>query len=194
MSKKIKDIIEQIKFLENELKEEIVKEESKIHYYTKGKRIYFDKETIKKQKDVLEDIITYIKNAPLLYILTAPIIYGLIIPAIFLDICVWIYQKINFKVYNIKPIKRSDYIVFDRQYLNYLNTIEKVNCMYCSYFNGLMAYVSEVAAATEQFWCPIKHAKKIAYRHSRYDNFFAYGDHESYRKKLLELRKQLSKE
>ena len=192
MNKEIEQIIAKIKNLENELKKEIEKEDQKVSYKIKNRKIQFEKDVIQKQKDALESVFLYIKNAPLLYILTAPIIYGLIVPAILLDICVWIYQSINFRVYKIKPIKRSDYIVFDRQYLNYLNFIEKVNCVYCSYFNGLMAYVSEVAAITEQFWCPIKHAKKIAYRHSRYDSFFAYGDYEAYKKELKALRKKLS--
>lgn len=34
--------------------------------------------------------------------------------------------------------------------------MEKVNCVYCSYFNGLMSYLREIAGRTEQYWCPIR--------------------------------------
>jgi hypothetical protein len=33
--------------------------------------------------------------------------------------------------------------------LAYLNTIEKVGCIYCSYANGLLGLITEIAARTE---------------------------------------------
>jgi hypothetical protein len=45
----------------------------------------------------------------------------------------------------------------------------------------LFAYAQEIAARTEQFWCPIKHAKRIKGLHSRYQKFIRYGDAETYR-------------
>ncbi len=190
MNARIKELVDQISSLEKNLKEEIDKEESKLDYKIKEGKIWFDKETIARQKEAFTGLFKYLKESPLLYILTAPIIYVVIVPAIFLDLFVTVYQHINFRVYKIPIIKRSDYIVFDRHYLAYLNMIEKINCLYCSYFNGLAAYVTEVAAATEQFWCPIKHAKKVAYRHTRYDRFIPYGD-SAYHQKLAKLRKEL---
>jgi len=191
MNKTIQEILNKIASLEKELQDEIEKEEKKIGLCFEEGKICFNKELIQTQKNHLEDLFTYLKNAPILYVITAPIIYGLIIPAIILDISVSIYQAINFRVYKIAMVKRSDYIVFDRGYLAYLNIIEKINCMYCSYFNGLMAYVGEIAARTEQFWCPIKHAKRIAYRHSRYGRFLPYGDAKAYREELEKLRLEL---
>ena len=41
-------------------------------------------------------------------------------------------------------------MVIDRYALSYLNVIEKLNCVYCEYVNGLIAYVQEIAARTEQ--------------------------------------------
>ncbi len=191
MNKKVDDILNKISKLEEQLEQELKKE--RIDFKVIGKKIHFSKEIINEQKRYTQDLITYIKNSNVLFILTAPIIYALIVPAIILDISVWIYQNINFKVYKIKPVKRSNYIVLDRKYLKYLNLIEKINCLYCSYFNGLMAYVSEVAARTEQYWCPIKHANKIAYRHSRYNHFLPYGDAKAFRERLQELREELAK-
>jgi hypothetical protein len=79
----------------------------------------------------------------------------------------------------------------DRRRLAYLNGIERVNCTYCSYANGLFAYVSEVAARTEQYWCPIRHARAIRAPHRRYHAFFEYGDAEGYRKGLKRVRRRL---
>ena len=79
----------------------------------------------------------------------------------------------------------------DRHRLAYLNGIEKLNCAYCSYANGVVSYVREVAARTEQYWCPIRHARRIPAPHSRYQLFFDYGDAERYRAELSPLRNAL---
>jgi len=57
-------------------------------------------------------------------------------------------------------------------------------CVYCGYANGLIAYVREIAARTEQYWCPIKHARPIPAPHARYRVFFEYGDARAYRQEL----------
>jgi hypothetical protein len=76
----------------------------------------------------------------------------------------------------------------DRNRLGYLNGIERVNCTFCSYANGLLAYVREVAARTEQYWCPIKHARPVPAPHPRYHTFLDYGDAAGYRRRLTSLR------
>ena len=81
-------------------------------------------------------------------------------------------------------------LVFDREDLPYLNAIEKFNCFYCSYGNGVAAYTREVAARTEQYWCPIKHARRIKAAHDRYPLFFDHGDAEAFRQGLNRLRRQ----
>ena len=62
----------------------------------------------------------------------------------------------------------------------------------CGYANGLMAYGREVAARTEQFFCPIKHARRVVAAHAHYPSFFEYGDADSYRLGLERLRLTLS--
>jgi hypothetical protein len=89
-------------------------------------------------------------------------------------------------------VKRSDYFVFDRTHLAYLNLLEKINCAYCSYGNGLVAYVREVVGRTEQYWCPIKHARKVLQAHPHYHGFADYGDAEHYREALARLREDLA--
>jgi hypothetical protein len=47
-----------------------------------------------------------------------------------------------------------------------------------------------VAARTEQYWCPIKHARRMLHAHSRYPGFFEFGDAGAYRQGLARLREQ----
>jgi hypothetical protein len=90
-------------------------------------------------------------NARPLVILTAPIIYSLIIPFVLLDVFVTIYQAACFPAYGIPKVRRADYFAFDRRHLAYPNAIDRLNCEYCTYTNGLMAYVREVVSRTEQY-------------------------------------------
>lgn len=126
-----------------------------------------------------------------LSLLTAPLIYSLLLPFVLLDLWVTLYQSICFRIYGIAPVRRRQYFTIDRHKLAYLNGIEKVNCTLCSYANGVIAYVREVAARTEQYWCPIKHARAIPNPHPRYHVFLDYGDAEGYRNDLGTLRDAL---
>jgi hypothetical protein len=103
---------------------------------------------------------------------------------VLLDLSVTIYQAVCFPAYGIEKVHRKDYLVFDRHHLAYLNALEKLNCAYCSYANGLIAYVREIAARTEQYWCPIKHARRVIGAHPHYSRFEDFGDAEGYRKRL----------
>jgi hypothetical protein len=94
-------------------------------------------------------------------------------------------------VYGIPRVRRAEYLALDRHHLQYLNGIERLNCLYCGYGNGVLAYAVEVAARTEQYWCPIKHARRLPAPHSRYYRFLAYGDAESYTRELERLRREL---
>src|SRR5690606_16864822 len=94
------------------------------------------------------------------------------------------------RVYGIPRVRRRDYIVMDRGRLAYLNPYQKLNCLYCEYANGVVAYASEIAARTEWYWCPIKHSRQIPAPHAHYDKFMDYGDSENFRPRWRELRKQ----
>jgi len=186
---KLQDIIEEIKRLEKQLLVGFQKKEEEYFYRIKGQKVYFEEETKKLHKTLATKLYVYLLNASFLNILTAPIIWFCIFPALFMDFVVTTYQFICFKVYGIPRVKRKDYIVIDRQSLSYLNPIEKLNCVYCGYFNGLMAFTQEIAARTEQYWCPIKHARKLRSIHSRYFKFMEYGNHQAYQEKLEEIRR-----
>jgi len=194
MSDKIKEMIEEIEAMKEKLGKEIAQHEKDISYEIQNGYVRFEKEILDKQKENMKNLLAWFRDIPLLHLLVSPLVYGMLIPAILFDIILFIYQQVVFRIFKFKFIKRSDYILFDRQYLGYLNSIEKLNCLYCSYFNGLMQYASAIAGRTELYFCPIKHAKKVAYQHDFYDEFFSYGHEEKYQEKLEALRKKSQKE
>ncbi len=193
MSDKIKEMIEEIEAMKEKLGEEIAQHEKHISYEIQNGYVRFEKEVINKQKENMKNLLAYFRDMPLLHLISSPLIYAMVLPAIFFDVTLFLYQQVIFRIYKFEFVKRSDYIIFDRQYLGYLNPIEKLNCIYCSYFNGLMHYASRIASRTELYFCPIKHAKKVAYEHEYYDEFFLYGDENEYQEKLEILRKRSQK-
>ncbi len=126
--------------------------------------------------------------------LSAPFIYAMIVPFVILDICLTVYQAICFRLYDVPRVERSQFIVIDRHSLSYLNSIERFNCIYCGYANGLLAYAREITSRTEQYWCPIKHARKVLDPHRRYARFADFGDAADYYEHLQRMRTQLSEE
>lgn len=62
-----------------------------------------------------------------------------------------------------------------------MNTIEKINCAYCSYGNGVLGYAREIGSRTEQYWCPIKHARRVIAAQERYNLYADYGDAAAHR-------------
>lgn len=151
-------------------------------------------EFLRRQRRYRVGLLRFLRTARPLVVLTAPVIYAGWIPFLLMDLFVTLYQWICFPVYGIPRVKRSEYLVFDREDLPYLNAIEKFNCFYCSYGNGVAAYTREVAARTEQYWCPIKHARRLRDAHGRYPHFFDHGDAEAYRAGLKRLRRQYERE
>ena len=185
---KLEQIVADIKKLEQELFLELQKKQAEYFYVIKGKKIRFEEETRKYHKTIATRLHVYFANAPIFNILTAPIVWFCLIPALLLDLVVSVFHSICFRVYGIPLVRREDYIVVDRHSLQYLNSIEKINCIYCGYFNGLIAWVQEIAARTEQYWCPIKHARRLSMIHSRYHKFVEYGDSQYYQSRFEELR------
>ena len=188
MNDKIRELLEEIEEIKMKLAEEIDKQESHISYEIKDGYVRFEKEVLAKQRENMKNLLSWFREVPLLHLLSSPLIYAMIIPAVLFDIILFVYQQIIFRIYKFEFIKRSDYMLFDHRYLGYLNPIEKLNCLYCSYFNGLMLYASAIAGRTELYFCPIKHAKKVVAQHAYYDEFLSYGDEEEYQKKMEELR------
>ena len=190
MEDKLNQILKGIQKLENQLTFELQKGEEEFFYKVQKKRVRFEREIKSKHRLLIKRIRDYIRDAAILNILTAPIIWSILFPAVLMDMVMSFYQAVCFPVYGIPKVDRSKYIVIDRHYLRYLNGVEKLNCTYCGYVNGLIGYIQEIAARTEQYWCPIKHARKTRFVHGRYFNFLSYGDAEGYRKHIETIRRK----
>ena len=168
---------------------EKIEEEIKSEFYElRQGKIWFSEEIRREHRRLKTSLVRYVLRSRFLAIVTAPIIYACIIPFALLDLFVSLYQAVCFPVYGVPKARRRDYMAIDRNKLRYLNALEGLNCMYCSYANGLLAYVVEIAGRTEQHWCPIKHARRIQNAHDRYAHFLPYGDAHSYREEIDKVR------
>jgi hypothetical protein len=192
MNDRIQELVEHIRRLNAELTEELQRKAREYYYEILGRRVTFDRKVHREHRGLVKRIPRYLRDASLLNILTAPVIWACLIPAVLMDAFITLYQLICFPVYGIPRVRRGDYVVMDRHYLKYLNLVERINCTYCGYFNGVVAYAQEVAARTEQYWCPVKHARKLRVLHSRYRHFMDYGDAETYRKAVESIRRDFS--
>lgn len=194
MNTRIRQILDQIAVLEDELHTTIAQQQGLMRYRIEGKRIVFEQAIREAHQKVKLGVFRWFLTVRPQNYFTMPIIYGAAIPLLLFDLSVSFYQLTCFPVYRIARVKRADYIVYDHHLLAYLNIIEKAHCLYCSYAVGLLAYAGEILARTEQYFCPIKHAHKIAAAHSRYDNFLRYGDEDDFHRKLEEYRNALARE
>ena len=194
MNDKINQLLSQMAALEAELRTAVHQQESRVFFQIKGKRVEFEKSARDAHRKLKTGVLRWLVRDRPQNLLTGPLIYGMIVPLLMLDACVSFYQWVCFPIYGIARVRRGDYLVFDRRHLGYLNAIEKFHCTYCEYGNGLMAYMTEILARTEQYFCPIKHAHKILGTHTRYHRFLEYGEAEAYEAKLEEFRVALGKE
>ena len=193
MNEQISHILARMATLEDELQTAVQQQEHKMFFEIKGKRVEFERTVKAAHKKLKRSFFDWLITDRPQNLITGPIIYSMAIPLLMLDACVSFYQAVCFPIYRVTKVRRSDYIVFDRRHLGYLNFIEKFHCTYCEYGTGLMGYMSEILARTEQYFCPIKHAHKILGTHSRYDRFLDYGEADAYEAKLNEFRVALGK-
>ena len=191
MNPKISELLARIQQMELEIEQEMKRKRAELQADFEETRVRFEREVLEQQRRFKTGILPYLLSANLLSVLTAPVIYSVLFPMLLLDLSITVYQHICFRAYGIPRVKRSDYFAYDRAHLAYLNLIEKINCAYCSYGNGLMAYGREVVARTEQYWCPIKHARKVMAAHPYYTGFVDFGDAQSYIDELEKLRTEL---
>lgn len=188
MTNRLDTLLSDIRQLENEILTELEKKKDQFSYEIVRRTIHFRDDVLAHHKAQATHVLKYLRQARLRNVLTTPLIWLNIVPALLMDAIASIFQFTCFPIYKIPRVRRRDYIVIDRHYLRYLNVIEKINCVYCGYFNGVMAYVQEIAARTEQYWCPIKHANQLKFAHSRYPQFADFGDSDKYRDRFQEIR------
>ena len=194
MDKRIADLIHQIKALEEDLMNALHDNETKASYTLRGKTVEFAQEVRKAHQTMKRSLLTWLVTDRPQNLLTGPIIYAMIIPLLLTDLFVSFFQVTCFPIYGIKKVKRGDYFLFDRHKLAYLNLIERFHCEYCAYANGLMAYLSEIIARTELYFCPIKHARKVIGKHGQYSRFLDYGESDDFHEKLEAFRRHAGEE
>jgi hypothetical protein len=188
MATQLDTLMGKLREVQSEIEVELAKRREELRFRLENRRIVFEKEVLRIHREFKTRASRYLIDANPLMILTAPVIYLLIVPVALLDLWVMVYQAICFPVYKIPKVRRRDYLVFDRHHLAYLNIIEKINCAYCSYCNGAIAFAREVASRTEVYWCPIKHARRILGPHPHYQGFADFGDAQGFREKLEQMK------
>jgi hypothetical protein len=188
MNDRIRHLLDQMSALEEDLRVALHEQETSALFQIKGKRVEFEQSIRQAHLRLKTGFFHWLVTFRPQNLITGPIIYSMIIPLAILDLAVSFYQATCFPIYGVAKVHRTNYIVFDRQQLEYLNFIEKFHCTYCAYGNGLIAYVAEIVARTEEYFCPIKHARKIIGTHSRYPRFLDYGDAADYEARLEEFR------
>ena len=177
-----------LRSVEAEIETELAKRREQLRFRIKSGRVVFEQDVKRLHRAIKVRSTRYFIDANPWIVLTAPVIYSLIVPILLVDLWVMAYQAICFPAYKIPKVRRRDYLIFDRHHLAYLNTIEKINCAYCSYCNGAIAFIREVASRTEVYWCPIKHARRILGPHPHYQGFADFGDAAGFRKKLAQMK------
>jgi len=177
-----------IKSLEKELQSALEEKEKAFQYHWEKGKARFTDSVLSQHRGLKLGLPSYLLQGRFLAYATAPIIYSGVVAFALLDLFLIVYQGICFPVYGVPKVRRADYLVFDRGRLKYLNLLERLNCVYCSYGNGVLAFGVEVAARTEQHWCPIKHAQRLRAPHSRYSHFFEYGDAQKYSQQVETVR------
>jgi hypothetical protein len=192
MHEELNVLVAKAKQLESEMLAEIREGRQKFGYKMEGRVVRFDAAVGAEHRKMAKSLARYLLEAKWLNIITAPMIWFCVLPILFMDVVAEAYQFVCFPIYGIPKVRRRDYVVMDRGRLLYLNSMERFNCVYCGYVNGVLAYVQEIAGRTEQHWCPIKHAVSLKTRHSRYQHFLDYGDAEQYCKRLEEVRRDFA--
>jgi len=191
MENEIEDLVRRIGRLEDELERKLEAQQARFRYHLEEKRAVFEEGVSRQHKLLKTGLLTFLRHSPLATLVVAPAVYGLIFPIVLLDFAVSLYQLLCFTAWGMKRVRRADHVIVDRHRLGYLNGIEKLNCLYCGYANGVIAYTREVAGRTEQYWCPIKHALRVRAPHPRYRGFVDYGDADGFRARLEELRNKV---
>lgn len=194
MNESIRRLLSEIAQLEDELATVINDQQERLHYRIDGSRIRFEENLRRIHHELKTGVFAWLRESEWRNIATAPFIYSMIIPFVALDIFLFIYQSICFPLYRIPKVRRANYIIIDRHHLGYLNVIEKLNCAYCGYADGLLAYARQILSRTEMYWCPIKHAHKVLDPHRRYASFPDYAAGEDYAAQAIALRESLSAE
>jgi len=193
MTSPTETLLARIRDLQDELEQDLRRRSEAFRYRLENGRVVFEEGIRARHREFRVRLSTFLRGTRPMVVLTAPVIYSLIVPFVLLDLLVSLYQAVCFPVYGIDKVRRRDFIRIDRHHLAYLNALQKLNCVYCGYCNGLIGYVQEVAGRTEAYWCPIKHAARIGSYHAYYAQFVDYGDAEGFEAGLSAARQHITR-
>lgn len=182
MKSRINEILKEIEKKREELRAEYEKMMKKYDFSFERGKVIFTKKAREYQKKFKMPLGKYVIPKSYRHILSMPFIYGMFFPALALDLWLFIYQNTALRLYGIPLVNRHEYIQYDRKHLSYLNLIQKINCLYCSYMNGLFSYAVEIGGRTEKYWCPIKAARRKKWWHDWEEYFADYWDPEEFEK------------
>ena len=191
MQSEIQGVLEKMRGLQEQLDTAFDEAREKFRCTLDDGRVRITDEVREFQQKYRVGSLRYLFHANPGSVLVAPLIYSMAVPLVLLDVSLTIYQHICFRAYGVPRVRRLDYMVNDRHRLGYLNAIEKINCNYCGYGGGVIAYAREILSRTEQYWCPIRHAHRLPGAHERYPRFFPYGDAAGYQAGLQSKREEL---
>jgi hypothetical protein len=194
MNEQLRKLLSEIARLEEELASVINEQQEQLHYRIEGSKIKFEKNLRKIHRELKTGVFAWLRQSEVRNVISAPFIYAMVIPFVVLDVFLLVYQSVCFPLYGIPKVKRSNYVVVDRHHLGYLNIIEKLNCIFCGYADGVLAWARQVLSRTEMYWCPVKHARKVLDPHRRYVEFADFGDGEDFEQHVAGMRKQVRKE
>lgn len=194
MKERVRSILLRMAELEKELEEEFEERQEELRYEIRNRRVHFEREVRATHRRLRVGLARWLGASELRNVITAPVIYAMVVPIALIDLALTVYQTLCFPLYRVPKVDRSRYVVIDRHRLEYLNVIERLNCAYCGYANGVLAYSREIAARTEQYWCPIKHARRALGTHARYARFLDYGDPKDFHAIQQRLRSELCEE
>ncbi len=187
----ISRLLDEMRDLQEQLERRFDSARETFRYSVENGRVRMSREVQELQRRYRVSSLRYLLGARLTSVLTVPVIYSVLLPLLIVDLSFSLFQHTCFRAYGVPLVTRRRYMVNDRHRLAYLNSIEKVNCTYCGYASGVMAYAREIISRTEQHWCPIRHARHVPDAHRRYPQFFPYGDAVSWHERLQGKRQEL---
>ena len=193
MTSQAETLLKRIRALQDEMEQEFHRQRDRFRYRLENGRVVFEEGIRAQHRAFRVRLPIFLRQTRPLVVLTAPVIYAMIVPFALLDLFVTIYQRVCFPVYGVERVNRADFIRVDRHHLAYLNALQKLNCVYCGYCNGLIGYVQEIAGRTEAYWCPIKHAARVGAHHAYYAQFVDYGDAEGFEPGLAATRRHITR-
>jgi len=192
MNENIRRLLSQISELEEQLASDLHAQQQRLHYRVEGSKIRFEENLRRVHHDLKVGTFSWLRQSELRNVVSAPFIYAMVFPFLVLDIFMFVYQSVCFPLYRIPKVRRSLYVIVDRHHLGYLNIIERMNCLFCGYADGLLAYTRQILSCTEMYWCPIKHARKVLDPHRRYAKFSDFGVGENYQAHIAAMRCEIS--